>query len=180
MTTNPYVFSSGIVLIGVIDPGTGERLARGRLLQPILGTAGRAGGVDYYSHDSTCTGDFSTGRIRHFTDRLAPKCQGKPSPNAEQCDLGRCSAIEGIDSSAYQHYSRREELSPACVLRRFGSARLRLTEKSGRARRLQTPANSHGNACLTGLGQVLERVITSRRSDCSLLLRDVVRVLELD
>ena len=56
----------------------------------------------------------------------------------------------------------------------------RLAEKSGRARRLQTPASSHGNARLTGLGQVLERVGSSRRSDCSLSLRDVVSVLELN
>ena len=56
----------------------------------------------------------------------------------------------------------------------------RLAEKSGRARRLQTPASSHGNARLTGLGQVLERVVSSRRSDYGLLLCDVVSVLELN
>ena len=108
------------------------------------------------------------------------ECQGKPSPNAEHTDLGCCRAIEGIDSSACQHYPRREKLSPACVTRRFGLPRLRLAEKSGRARQLQTPASSRGNARLTGLGQVLERVVPSRRSDCSLLLRDVVSVLELN
>ena len=107
-------------------------------------------------------------------------CQGKPSPNAEHTDLGCCRAIEGIDSSAFQHYPRREKLSPACVARWLGSPRLELPEKSGRARRLQTPASSHGNARLTGLGQVLERVVSSRRGDCSLLLCDVVSVLELN
>ena len=39
----------------------------------------------------------------------------------------------------------------------------RLAEKSGRARRLQTPASSHGKAGLIGLGQVLQPVVSSRR-----------------
>ena len=180
MTTGPstcrdrqviIILLFGRQLMHLIMPRAGPRSVLARIADPSF--VDTSGGTDPAHRSSICPLEPSTISIPLLTFSSTVGGQGKPSPNPtpEHTDLSCCSAIEGIDSSACKHYTPREKLSPACVARRFGLPRLRLAEKSGRARHLQTPASSHGKAGLIGLRQVLQPVVSSRRGGELLIAR---------